>query len=200
MINILKKNIHSVLVSACCSVLMLCEGVNGMDNIDAIKSQSKEISFLPIAIDFPCFLGSLNSSNPSSWPKALENISSCVSALHEDQYDSEIECACLALHYLSIYFDNFVKFCKSESCNTANRAIVFSLISLAPKVLNNLLGTRCSTLKGQEDIENLIDDFSAFVKPLQSSSLDKPLVTEEQRELFFRLRVITLAGSEESNN
>ena len=168
-----------------------------MDRMNTININSLDnyISFSPIAIGFPCFLGSEAVEDPKKWVTELEKIFPNVKLLHEVAYIDQVTCVQKAVERMSDAFDYFKMFCESEYYVDSAAKILLSFFDLIPEMLMRL------PIPSEEDIidiglmstieaKTLIIEFNHFLQNVKKGI--KYINSFECRSLFSKARNLIL--------
>jgi hypothetical protein len=140
------------------------------DSMSAVEDNAT--SLLPIAIDFPYFIGNTPSKDPSQWPEALSNISSNVAFLLLDEHYCNLPTAYSTIFGLSSYaFGNFAQFCMSEFCDQVSRFIVHDILCLISLIM--------------VEQQLIVNDIKSMLDNRKLLSL--PIVTLDDRQLFYKI-------------
>jgi hypothetical protein len=184
----------------CAAVVMYANGALGMvekmvgdpeKNSELVQlaslRQSDPSFYASIHISFPCFLGCCG-EYPEKWPAWLARISQSVALLRSGKFSDDIKYARPAVSGISssYTFEEIVKFCHSDLCDTSSRETLSSLFHLVPMVIRELpvLSEKEKAIKGVLTSyfpNKVVADYTAFLEKITPT---KPLVSMEDAPLF----------------
>jgi hypothetical protein len=198
MVKMIKDDARGVLAGVCCAaVVMMCDGVNGMDEVvdpatvEAGKQLLKNVDdkaplkpveqhFLgdlllwePIYTVFPFVIISRSSMSCSEWRELFARTKKCLSYIKDCGFFPDSSFLYYPIYCLcSVGSDSFISFCSSEQCDEEAVRLVAAFFSLSYKAL--------SVLPSNDSIVQIISELDVFCRPVDLTQDDlKNIITRD---------------------